>query len=66
LAHELKEEGIKVNCVLPGFMSTKLNLYDQGGRTPVDGAQVLLPWAILGADGPMGMAPLSQHLTSLQ
>jgi NAD(P)-dependent dehydrogenase (short-subunit alcohol dehydrogenase family) len=55
LAHELRREGIKVNCVTPGFTSTKLNSYGQGGKTPVDGAKVLLPWALLGADGPTGM-----------
>lgn len=55
LANELKKEGIKVNCVSPGFTSTKLNSYGQGGKTPVDGAKILLPWAILGADGPTGL-----------
>jgi NAD(P)-dependent dehydrogenase (short-subunit alcohol dehydrogenase family) len=55
LAHELRQEGIKVNCVTPGFTSTKLNSYGDGGKTPVAGAKILLPWALLGADGPTGM-----------
>ena len=42
LAHELRQEGIEVNCVTPGFMSTKLNSYGEGGKSPADGAKVLL------------------------
>jgi NAD(P)-dependent dehydrogenase (short-subunit alcohol dehydrogenase family) len=51
LAHELKPEGFKVNAVTPGFTSTKLNFFGQGGKSPQDGAKVLLPWALLGKDG---------------
>jgi len=51
LAQELKSEGFKVNAVTPGFTSTKLNFFGKGGKTPVDGAKVLLPWALLGKDG---------------
>jgi NAD(P)-dependent dehydrogenase (short-subunit alcohol dehydrogenase family) len=54
LAHEFRKEGIKVNCVTPGFTSTKLNQFGKGGKTPVDGAKVLLPWVLLGPDGPTG------------
>jgi len=52
LAHELKKEGIKVNAVTPGFVSTKLNFFASGGRTPVQGAEALAPWALLDKDGP--------------
>jgi NAD(P)-dependent dehydrogenase (short-subunit alcohol dehydrogenase family) len=55
LAHELRCEGIRVNCVTPGFTSTKLNSYGEGGKSAVEAAEVLLPWALLGADGPTGM-----------
>jgi NAD(P)-dependent dehydrogenase (short-subunit alcohol dehydrogenase family) len=55
LAHELRQERIKVNCVTPGFTSTKLNSYGEGGKSPADGAKMLLPWALLGADGPTGL-----------
>ena len=54
LAHELQAEGIKVNCVTPGFTSTKLNGFQPGGKTAKQGAEILLPWALLGADGPTG------------
>ena len=52
LAQELKAEGIKVNAVTPGFTSTKLNNYRQGGKSAKAGAEVLLPWALLEKDGP--------------
>jgi len=55
LAHELRQEGIKVNCITPGFTSTKLNSYGEGGKSPADGAKILLPWALLGADGATGL-----------
>jgi len=51
LAHELKSEGFRVNAVTPGFTSTKLNFFGEGGKTPQDGAKALLPWALLGKDG---------------
>lgn len=54
LAHELKPEGIKVNCVTPGFTSTKLNFFGAGGKTAKQGAEVLLPWALLDATGATG------------
>jgi NAD(P)-dependent dehydrogenase (short-subunit alcohol dehydrogenase family) len=54
LAHELRDEGIKVNCITPGFTSTKLNGFKEGGKSAQDGARILLTWALLGADGPTG------------
>ena len=53
LAHELKEEGIKVNAVTPGLSSTRLSQYS--GKTARAGAEVLLPWTLLEKDGPTGM-----------
>jgi len=55
LAHELRNEGIKVNCVTPGFTTTKLNGFREGGKSTRDGAETLLPWALLGSDGPTGL-----------
>ncbi|KAG6866172.1 hypothetical protein C0991_007722 [Blastosporella zonata] len=54
LAHELRGEGIKVNAVTPGFTSTKLNDFREGGKTVKQGAEVLLPWALLDKDGQTG------------
>jgi len=54
LAHELKKENIKVNAVTPGFTTTKLNFHAQGGKTAKEGAESLLPFALLGEDGPTG------------
>ena len=47
LAHELRAEGIRVNCVSPGLTSTKLNDFSSRGKTAKDGAMVLLPWALM-------------------
>jgi len=52
LAQELRQEGIKVNAVSPGFVTTQLNFYRPGGKTPKAGAEALLPWALLDKDGP--------------
>lgn len=54
LAHELRGQHIKVNAVTPGYTSTKLNFFGQGGKNVTSGAQVLLPWALLDKDGPTG------------
>jgi NAD(P)-dependent dehydrogenase (short-subunit alcohol dehydrogenase family) len=54
LAHELKAEGIKVNCATPGFTTTKLNGYAEGGKTAEQGAEMLLEWSLLGKDGKTG------------
>lgn len=53
LAHELKEEGIKVNCATPGFTSTALNGFKDGAKTE-QGAEMLVKWAILGKDDKTG------------
>ncbi|PBK81367.1 NAD(P)-binding protein [Armillaria gallica] len=50
LAKDLEAEDIKVNMVCPGFVTTKLNGYRPGGKTPEDGAKTLLPWALLGPE----------------
>ncbi|KAF8158449.1 hypothetical protein B0H34DRAFT_674857 [Crassisporium funariophilum] len=54
LAHELREEGIKVNAVTPGFTSTKLNFFAPGGKSIKEGAETLVPFALLEEDGPTG------------
>ncbi|KAJ7773815.1 hypothetical protein B0H16DRAFT_1713670 [Mycena metata] len=55
LAHELKEEGIKVNCATPGFTSTALNGFKEGAKTAEQGAEMLMKWAILGKDDKTGL-----------
>ena len=52
LAHELMKDGIKVNAVSPGFTTTKLTNFNAAGKTARQGAETLLPWALLGKDGP--------------
>jgi len=52
LAQELKKEGIKVNAATPGFTTSKLNNFHAGGKTTRQGAELLLPWALLDKDGP--------------
>ncbi|KAF8140888.1 hypothetical protein K438DRAFT_1995547 [Mycena galopus ATCC 62051] len=54
LAHELKNESIKVNCVTPGFVTTKLNGFAPGGKTAKQGASTLVDWCLLGKDGKTG------------
>lgn len=54
LANELRAEGIKVNSVSPGFTSTKLNFFGEGGKSIRAGAEVIAPWALLNKDGPTG------------
>ncbi|KAK7042814.1 hypothetical protein R3P38DRAFT_2612124 [Favolaschia claudopus] len=54
LARELKEEGIKVNAITPGFTTTKLNGYAPGGKTPEQGAQMMVDWCLLGPEGETG------------
>ncbi|KAK1227035.1 hypothetical protein PQX77_009997 [Marasmius sp. AFHP31] len=48
LANELKGARIRVNCACPGFTTTKLNLHGEGGKTPEDGAKILVDWSLLG------------------
>jgi len=54
LARELQEEGIKVNCATPGFTTTKLNAFAPGGKTPEEGAAMLVPWCLMDKDGKTG------------
>lgn len=49
LGHELKGENIRVNVVTPGITATKFTGF-YGSRTAEDGARVLLPFALLGAE----------------
>ena len=51
LAQELKG-GIKVNAVSPSFTRTKMTKFHGAGKTARQGAESLLPWALLGKDGP--------------
>ncbi|KAJ7186052.1 hypothetical protein C8R46DRAFT_937710 [Mycena filopes] len=54
LARELQAEGIKVNCATPGFTTTKINGFTPGGKTPEQGAALLVQWSLLGKDGQTG------------
>ncbi|KAF5388886.1 hypothetical protein D9757_005034 [Collybiopsis confluens] len=47
LAHELGADGFRVNAVTPGFTSTKLNGYAEGGKTTEEAAELLAEWALL-------------------
>ncbi|KAF8913716.1 hypothetical protein CPB85DRAFT_1433901 [Mucidula mucida] len=49
LAKELDGE-IKVNLVTPGFTTSKLNGFKEGGKTTKEGAEVIVPWALLGPE----------------
>ncbi|KAJ7593887.1 hypothetical protein C8J56DRAFT_1012353 [Mycena floridula] len=50
LAAELKDEGIKVNCFTPGPIATKLNHFISYGKTPEEGAAMMIPWILLGPE----------------
>ncbi|KAG7095948.1 hypothetical protein E1B28_006632 [Marasmius oreades] len=50
LARDLKKDRIKVNCLCPGFTTTKLNGYMPGGKTPAEGAKPLIDWSLLGPE----------------
>ncbi|XP_006462955.1 hypothetical protein AGABI2DRAFT_119786 [Agaricus bisporus var. bisporus H97] len=54
LSHELRQYNIKVNAVSPGYTSTKLNFFGEGGKDVESGAKALLPWALLEHDGQTG------------
>jgi len=55
LAHELKDEGIKVNCATPGFTTTRLNGFAPGGKTPEQGAALLAEWCLLDKNSKTGL-----------
>jgi NAD(P)-dependent dehydrogenase (short-subunit alcohol dehydrogenase family) len=50
-ANELRDEGILVNSVSPGFVATDINCH-QGHLTPEQGARLPALLATLGGDGP--------------
>ena len=52
-AHELRATSVKVNSVSPGHIGTDLN-HNAGPGTPEQGAEVVVPYALLGDDGPTG------------
>ncbi|KAJ7120592.1 hypothetical protein C8R43DRAFT_1151487 [Mycena crocata] len=54
LARELQGEGIKVNCLTPGFTTTALNGFAAGGKTPEQGAEMMVEWCLLDKDGKTG------------
>ncbi|KAG6900314.1 hypothetical protein C0993_012746 [Termitomyces sp. T159_Od127] len=64
LAFELRKEGIKVNAITPGFTSTKLNNFREGGKPVKAGAESILPWVLLEDDGPTGQSELLRDLIS--
>ncbi|WP_282783400.1 SDR family oxidoreductase [Nocardia sp. CC201C] len=51
--NELREDGILVNAVTPGYVDTDNNNHT-GAFTPAPGAAILVRLATLGADGPTG------------
>lgn len=54
LAQELRKEGFRVNAVSPGLVASKLNNFVASGKTLAEGAQVIVPYALLGKEGPTG------------
>ncbi|KAG6902417.1 hypothetical protein C0995_000343 [Termitomyces sp. Mi166 len=62
LAFELRKDGIKVNAITPGFTSTKLNNFREGGKPVKAGAEIILPWSLLNEEGPTGRPFLSSNL----
>jgi NAD(P)-dependent dehydrogenase (short-subunit alcohol dehydrogenase family) len=53
LAFELRDTGIKVNAVSPGYVDTDMNQH-RGTRTVEEGAEEPVRLALLPADGPTG------------
>jgi NAD(P)-dependent dehydrogenase (short-subunit alcohol dehydrogenase family) len=57
LAHELKDSGIKVNTIHPGYVQTDMNKSgdQQNGELSVpEGARTSVQLALIGNDGPTG------------
>ncbi|MBS1685074.1 MAG: SDR family NAD(P)-dependent oxidoreductase [Bacteroidetes bacterium] len=54
LAHELKDTGIKINAVCPGFVATYPGTAAYGARPVSEGAKGIVWAATLGPDGPTG------------
>ena len=50
VANELKEARIRFNCCCPGSATTALNRYQKGGKTPEQGAKLLVDWSLLGPE----------------
>jgi NAD(P)-dependent dehydrogenase (short-subunit alcohol dehydrogenase family) len=53
LANELRDAGISVNSVTPGYTATDLNQF-QGAKTAEEGAKAIVKYAIAGHDGTTG------------
>lgn len=54
LANELSDTPVKVNAADPGYVRSDMTHDDERGRTPAEGAAVVLRLATLDADGPSG------------
>ena len=54
LADELRDSGIKVNAVCPGFTATRPRMAELGARPVAEGAKVIVWAATLADDGPSG------------
>jgi NAD(P)-dependent dehydrogenase (short-subunit alcohol dehydrogenase family) len=52
-AKELKDTGIKVNAICPGYCATDIN-GNSGPRSAAEGAVAAIEYATIGADGPTG------------
>ncbi|KAJ6557645.1 hypothetical protein B0H19DRAFT_1148269, partial [Mycena capillaripes] len=46
---------VQVNAVTPGHTVTKLNGFAPGGKTPEQGATLLMEWALLDKNGKTGL-----------
>ncbi|THU87271.1 hypothetical protein K435DRAFT_624408, partial [Dendrothele bispora CBS 962.96] len=48
LAHKLGSEEILINCMTPGFTTTRSNGYHEKGKTTDQAAQFADQWTLLG------------------